>query len=171
MRSTEIVKSYIGKYPSLSDRALAKVIFDDHPGQWSTPGSVRTLLQTVKKRGNIPTPATHTPLFTPNTPPPTNTPVPNAPPPETALNPLSELELRNAFDIRVIVHNALKTLVEGEFWPEQDFIRKHGLATRPGFRGALESDYTKPYKGKAQGKIFYSHPRSIDKLKQEGVLL
>ena len=52
---------------------------------------------------------------------------------------MTEEQLRIMFDIKVIVKNALEQLKEGEFWMDQDFVKRFGLHGKPGMRQALES--------------------------------
>lgn len=84
---------------------------------------------------------------------------------------LTEEQLRIMFDIKVIVKNALGQLKEGEFWMDQDFVKRFGLHGKPGMRQALESIEASKFRGKAGGKVIWSHPNSIEKMKNEGILI
>ena len=82
---------------------------------------------------------------------------------------LSEAQIREMFDMRTIVFKELSTLKRGEFWRDNDFVRK--FQGRTGFRSILETPEASIYKGKNQGHVFWSHPESIAKMKQEGILI
>lgn len=82
---------------------------------------------------------------------------------------LSEQQIREMFDMRTIVFKELAKLQKGEFWRDGDFVRKfHG---KLGYRSILESPEASIYRGKNQGSVFWSHPESIAKMKNEGILI
>ena len=168
MNSNDIVISYIKANPTVSQRSIAKALYADYPEIWSTVDAARSAVK--KNKNNVPE---YTPEFNTNKfyNPQIIRPAVAVPdkPPANQTGPLSEAEIRQTYDIRVVVQQALSGLKEGEFWPEQDFLRTKGLISKPGYRPIL--DAAKNYRGKAQGKVFYSHPNSIQKLKNEGVLL
>ena len=84
---------------------------------------------------------------------------------------MTEQQLRSTYDIRAVVMQALDQIKEGEYWYDGDFIRYFGLQGKSGYRPVLESKDCEKYRGKAQGKVIYGHPSSIQRMKQEGVLL
>ncbi len=92
-------------------------------------------------------------------------------------NYITEAELRQKYDIRAIVMHALGSIPEkdkyGErvFYPDAEFVRQFGLQGRTGYRSVLEDSPSAPYRGRAQGRTIWGHPRSIQLMKDEGVLL
>ncbi len=82
---------------------------------------------------------------------------------------ITEAELRSMYDIRKIVKDELDDIPKGEFWRDADFVRR--FQGKAGFRSVLESPEVSQYRGKASGQVFWGHPDSIKKLKQEGILL
>jgi len=142
-----------------SQSHTARLIYQDNPTFWLSPDTVRSLLRNKvlpKLNGGARQPVISQP----------------APPPvdDKPMGAISEKELRDMYDIRAIVINALNAIKEGEFWRESDFVRRY-LSGKSGYRGMLDSQDAMPYKGKASGQVFYGHPRNIEKLKHEGVLL
>lgn len=83
---------------------------------------------------------------------------------------LSEAELRKKHDIKFIIQQALQRLDQGTFITDSDFIRTNNLQSHPGFRPYLEDSTFSQYKGRAGGTLYWSHPASITKMKQEGIL-
>ncbi len=99
------------------------------------------------------------------------------PKPEPTRSPtmaITEDQLRSMHDIRSIVMNELKKLrktEQGEFWRDADFVKR--FQGKSGFRSILESPEAQPYRGKASGspQVYWSHPESIQKMKNEGTLI
>jgi hypothetical protein len=83
---------------------------------------------------------------------------------------LSEADLRKKHDMFFILKSELNILQKGQFIEETKLIRKIGLWGKPGFRTVIDAPEVKLYKGKADGVIYFGHPESINKLKNEGVL-
>ena len=159
MTKTDIVRQWVQEHGiPVSQRQTALNIYNAHPGVMANPESVRLLLRKFVLPELDYRPDGRKKKTT------------NQPKPIMTTESLSESEIRELFDIKTIVKNALESLKEGEFWRESDFIRRN-LNGKSGFRSILESSYSQPYRGKAQGQVFYSHPKSIQKLKEEGVLL
>lgn len=92
-------------------------------------------------------------------------------PEETKTIGLSESQLRAKFDTRFIVENKCKELKEGVFLTLAEFIQACGIRPGAGYRGVVDHPDYEKYRGKAGGTTYWSHPASIKKLKDEGVLL
>lgn len=152
---SDIIREFIEKNGMVDDseRATARAIFEANPGVWNDLDNVRNLMRSVVFRKN-PRPCVTPKVVTR----------------EVSTDSLSETQLRELFDVKTIVTNALNSLKPGEFWREPDFIRRN-LNGKSGYRSVLESNLTQPFRGKASGQVFYSHPASIEKMKEEGVLL
>ncbi len=84
---------------------------------------------------------------------------------------LSEAQLRAKYDLRFIVETKCRELKEGNFLSRSEFIQFCGIRPGGGYLGVLEHPDYEKYHGKAGGTIYWSHPASIKKLKDEGVLL
>lgn len=84
---------------------------------------------------------------------------------------LSEAQLRAKFDLRFIVESKCKELKEGNFLTLAEFIQLCGIRPGAGYRGIIDHPDYEKYHGKAGGTSYWSHPASIKKLKDEGVLL
>ena len=70
----------------------------------------------------------------------------------------------------MIVTKAAGSLIRGVYIQEAEFIKQMNIR-QPGYRQVLDSaDYAK-YKGRAGGVTYWSHPESILKMKNEGVLV
>jgi hypothetical protein len=157
----KLVKSYREEFPDLLPTQLAKKIFHDFPGVFRSVEQVRSIIRGRTVGSGI--------LIT--------HPEKNPPDPSVKtdiVKSLSGQELRNMYNIKAIVIRALKSLPyqeEGIFWRDADFVRRFGLHGRPGYRAILESEETRPYRGKAQGQIIWGHPKSIEEMKNEGTLL
>jgi hypothetical protein len=83
---------------------------------------------------------------------------------------LSEEELRAKHDTNFIVKQAVKSLQEGVYLVDSEFIKQCNLRTTSGYRSVLDHPDFKDYRGRAGSVVYWSHPKSINKLKQEGVL-
>jgi len=82
---------------------------------------------------------------------------------------MSEEELRNRYDVRVIVQQAIDKLQQGIYLEEPEFIRMH-LRGLTNFRHIIDHPDMVKYKGRVGGKTYWSHPSSILKMKEEGIL-
>ena len=83
---------------------------------------------------------------------------------------ISENELREKYDIKMIVTKAASSLIRGVYIQDAEFIKQMNIR-QPGYRQILDNaDYAK-YKGRAGGITYWSHPESILKMKNEGVLV
>lgn len=149
MLKREIIKEWIKKNGMReSERQTARDIYADYPHLWNGYMSVRGVLRKINNNG------THEPVKKPT----------------EKQDIITEDQLRSMYDIKTIVISALSSLIDGEYYREADFIRRH-LAGKSGYRSILESRIAQPYKGKASGQVFYSHPASIQKMKEEGILV
>lgn len=83
---------------------------------------------------------------------------------------LSESELRAKFDINFIVQQAAQKLEKGTFLSEAEFIKLCNLRGMSGYRSVIDHPDFKDFRGRAGGQTYWSHPESIQKLKNEGVL-
>jgi hypothetical protein len=83
---------------------------------------------------------------------------------------ITEDQLRQRHDNRYIIKVACDALEKGVFYKNSEFVAKAGIVPGAGYRDIISHpDYDK-YQGKAGGETYWSHPESITKLKQEGVL-
>lgn len=83
---------------------------------------------------------------------------------------ITEDQLREMYNIRSIVFKELKALEPGKFYRDSSFVRR--FQGKTGFRGVLESPEAQIYKGKGSGGVvFWGHPDSIMKMKNEGTLI
>ncbi len=147
MTKTEIVRNYIANNPDVDKRHLHQIMLDLHPEIFGTPKKAWSIVQTVFNSKTIP---------------------PGTEKPQNGVA-LSERQLRELYDIRSIVMRELSELREGEFWRDGDFTRK--FQGKAGYRSVLESAEASAYKGKASGQVFWGHPKSIQKMKCDGVLI
>jgi transposase-like protein len=86
-------------------------------------------------------------------------------------NKMTEEELRSKYDNKFILRNAVKKLENSIYVPETEFISKCGIKTSSGYRMTIDSDEFQIYRGVAPGGVVYwSHPESISKMKNEGIL-
>lgn len=84
---------------------------------------------------------------------------------------ISEAQLRARHDLRFIVERRCLELKSGVYMSLAEFIQFCGIRPGASYRGIVEHpDYDK-YHGKAGGIVYWSHPDSIKKLKDEGVLI
>lgn len=92
--------------------------------------------------------------------------------PVSGVQTITEAEIREKYDKKYIVQKHAKMIKEGEFYDEDSFIRFCSLNPRvPGFRKALDSPEFKIYKGKADGDVYWGHPSSVEKLKNDGTFI
>ena len=83
---------------------------------------------------------------------------------------LSEQQLRAKHDMTYIVKQAVAQLKKGVFLTDSEFIQKSGLKASAGYRQVLDHPDFDNYKGRAGGKIYWSHPDSIKKMIEDSVL-
>jgi hypothetical protein len=84
-------------------------------------------------------------------------------------NGLSETDLRRKHDTVFKVAEMAEKIEPGQFFPEADFVTS--LRLKGGYRAILERQQFEKYRGKADGGVVYwGHPVSIRKLKDERVL-
>ena len=83
---------------------------------------------------------------------------------------LTEEQLRKKHDMLFMVLSSVKSLTKKEFIEETQMLRDLGLLGKPRYRDILTRSELKDYHGKADGVVYYGHPDSIRRLKQEGVL-
>jgi hypothetical protein len=83
---------------------------------------------------------------------------------------LSESQLRAKHDMAYIVKQAVAQLKKGVYLSDSEFIQKSGLKASAGYRQVLDHPDFDQYKGRAGGKIYWSHPESIKKMINDGVL-
>ena len=79
-------------------------------------------------------------------------------------------ELRSKHDIFYIVQKTVESLEKDVFYQNSDFIVKCNFPSNSGYRETLERKEFESYRGKAGSSIYWGHPESIGKLKEEGVL-
>lgn len=83
---------------------------------------------------------------------------------------LNEEQFRQKYDIKHIITQAAIKLQRGNYIAEVDFIRSCNLKSG-GYKQHVDNAEFAKYKGRAGGIIYWSHPDSISKLKQEGILI
>jgi len=82
---------------------------------------------------------------------------------------LSEDDIRRKHDNAFKIREAAGKIMEGEYILENDFISN--LNIRGGYKYIVERPEFEKYRGRASGDCWYwSHPNSIMKLKNEGIL-
>ena len=82
---------------------------------------------------------------------------------------MSISEFRKLYDIDIIVADTLKQLAPDVVYEKNDIIRLTGKrAGYPGLGSALSA--AKDYYGRVNGAEVFSHPKTILKLKEEGLL-
>jgi len=85
---------------------------------------------------------------------------------------LTEKELRERYDVHFIITESCKKLEKGIFLQDSEFIQIAGVRAIPGYRQILDHPDFSGYRGKAKGNIVYwSHPDSIMRMKEEGILM
>lgn len=86
-------------------------------------------------------------------------------------NNMTEEELRSKYDNKFILRNAVAKLEKSIYVPESEFISKCGIKVSSGYRMTVESEEFQTYRGVAPGgTIYWSHPESILRMKNEGIL-
>lgn len=83
---------------------------------------------------------------------------------------LSESEVRQKHDINYIISTALQTVKPGTFYKKDEILKLAKIRPNmPGVNDVLLIN--EKYYGRASGNVIYwSHPESIEKLKNEGIL-
>jgi len=84
---------------------------------------------------------------------------------------ISEAQLRAKHDLRFIVESKCGELKKGVFMTQSEFVQFCKINPGAGYRGVIEHPEYEKYHGKAGGVNYWSHPDSIKKLKDEGVLM
>lgn len=78
-------------------------------------------------------------------------------------------ELRAKHDVDYIVLQTLEKLEKNRYYEKDEVRQMTGLrAGYPGLSTALEA--CKDYYGKADGKVYYGHPESINEMKSQAIL-
>jgi len=83
---------------------------------------------------------------------------------------LSESEIRSKHDTKFILSQVVKKLDKGLYITDADFIKQCDIKSHVGYRQMLDDPDFKKYKGRAGGITYWSHPDSIEKMKNEGIL-
>ena len=87
------------------------------------------------------------------------------------INYMTEEELRSKYDNKFILRNAVAKLEKSIFIPENEFISNCKIKVSSGYRMAVDSEEFQGFRGVAPGGVVYwSHPESISKMKNEGIL-
>ena len=84
---------------------------------------------------------------------------------------ISEAQLRAKHDLKFIVKCKCGELQHGVFMTQSEFIQFCKINPGTGYRGVIEHPDYERFHGRASGTIYWSHPESIRKLKDEGVLM
>ena len=83
---------------------------------------------------------------------------------------LNESQLRAKHDVKFIISNAAASLKKGIFLSDAEFIKLCNISSQQNFRMGLNDDEFNEYHGKASGVVYWSHPESIEQMKQESIL-
>lgn len=83
---------------------------------------------------------------------------------------ISEEQLRMKLDNRYILKKACEELARGTFYKNSEFVLKAGIKAGTAYRDIIEHPDFENFRGKNSGEIYWGHPESILKLKQEGIL-
>ena len=84
---------------------------------------------------------------------------------------ITEEALRAKYDCKFLLNIALGKLKPGEFIPKNEFITSSGIQSTNNWQMALGSEEVKRYYATAGRDVYFSHPDSIYKMRQEGVLI
>ena len=84
---------------------------------------------------------------------------------------ISESQLRAKHDLRFIVESKCLELKKGVFMTQAEFVQMCRINPGAGYRGVIEHPEYDKFHGRAGSIIYWSHPESIKKLKDEGVLI
>lgn len=82
---------------------------------------------------------------------------------------ISGEELCSMYDVRHKIEQFLQSIPLKTFFVESDVIINAGLKGMA-YRGILDGNDFKDYKGKAGGKVYWGHPESIKEMKEKAVL-
>lgn len=80
-------------------------------------------------------------------------------------------EFRKKHDTEYIIKNTLSSLSEDIVYEKADVLKLAGL--RPGYPGVsilLESQQFKMFTGKTNGVTYFGHPKTIQELKNSGIM-
>jgi hypothetical protein len=80
-------------------------------------------------------------------------------------------QLRAKHDLNFIVSKTARELAKDVFYTEHEFLKLSGVKAGSGFRMALDNPELSRFKGRVQGITYWSHPESIKKMKEDGVLI
>lgn len=94
-----------------------------------------------------------------------------APEKPTLSNLLTETDLRKRHDNAYKITKVASEIKEGVFVEEQTFIQQCKIKQHAGYRRIIERPEYDQYHGKADGLVYWGHPKSIKKMKQEGILI
>jgi len=83
---------------------------------------------------------------------------------------LTEEQLRSKHDMRYIIETKCKELKKGTYLPQGEFVQFCGINAGARYKDILEHPKHNDFHGKAGGTVYWGHPDSIRKLKDEGVL-
>jgi len=83
---------------------------------------------------------------------------------------ITEAELRRKHDASFIILTAAEGLKEGVYLTDYEFMQLCKLNANAGYRRITDQDQFDKYRGRAQKIIYWSHPKSIEKMKSQGVL-
>jgi transposase-like protein len=83
---------------------------------------------------------------------------------------ITEAELRKKHDASYIILTAAENLKEGVYLTDYEFLQLCKLNANAGYRRITDQDQFDKYRGRAQKIIYWSHPKSIEKMKSQGVL-
>lgn len=84
---------------------------------------------------------------------------------------ISETDIRQKHDLYFKINQAAQSIEEGKFYTEVDFRECIVRVSAAAFRRPADDDGFVRYKGRASGITYWGHPKSIQKLKDERVLL
>jgi DNA-directed RNA polymerase subunit M/transcription elongation factor TFIIS len=84
---------------------------------------------------------------------------------------LTEDQFRSKYDLRFIVASKCKELKRGIYLSMYEFVKFCGITPGSGYRDLMLGPDYEPYRGKVRGEIYWSHPDSIKKMKDEGNLM
>lgn len=82
---------------------------------------------------------------------------------------LTEEEIRNKYDYKYIIQKAAQKISRGKFYKEQDFRDSVTKLNPNNFRRGADLAEFEQYKGKAGNVIYWGHPESIQKMKDDGI--
>jgi hypothetical protein len=83
----------------------------------------------------------------------------------------SEADIRQRHDHDYRLEQAVRSLKKGEYYLEADFRDHVAQVPSSQFRRYAERTKYDEYKGRAKGCTYWGHPRSIEQLKKDGVLI